>query len=136
MSSAAQTSSGRVCWHPNCTSRPRPNQVVCGWHWYALSSDLRDRLRTATTVEKDTGLPLHAEALEQFKSQMIGSHEVRLCRGENCRARIVRLKGRRRDGSPYHVWVLAESVEPDDTVIDWSRHKRHHCPHYRGARAS
>ena len=126
----------RVCWHPNCIRQPRPNHVCCGPHWYVLPYDLRDRIRLATAVEKELGLPLHTEAVEYFRSQMIGNHEVRRCRAANCRERIVRLTGSRRNGTRYHLWVLAETVEPGDTCIDWSRHKPHNCPQYRQERSS
>ena len=78
-------------------------------------------------VEKELGLPLHTEALAHFRSQMIGNHEVRECRHENCEVLVVKMPGRRRDGSPYHVWVIADSVEEGDQTMNWSKHRPHRC---------
>jgi len=113
------------CAHPLCHEQMARFRMCCKRHYALLSDDIRDRLRGAAKAGLSAFGSLRLEAIEHFRSRMIGDHDIVKCRRPDCTADIVWLDGRN-SGVP----VDPEHVKADDTAYDPKRHRRHSivCP--------
>lgn len=122
--------SGRTCLHPHCAFEVKRGRFCCGRHWFTLPAELQQKLTRAKEVEVLGALKI--EAIEYFRSRMIGNHEIVRCRGEDCGTDIVWMLTRRGRNIP----VDRAGVSADDDLYDAKKHSPHwaSCPNERDFR--